>query len=427
METERAYFERKCQELRLIADCLDPSHSTNSTPQTFDALVEAKFRLAAELKATCALTAWASTETSWYRGASLSSGPFSFEYRYQRADLAVSGPLPYPALDRVPAIEPRQLTYTCSGMAAVSAVLLALASCGSAGMVFLPGCYKETLEFASSAPGLRILGPAHAMRRRRGGPDSYVLWLDWPPGNRILGDPEACGGRIDLIVFDTTCFAAQSRRLVRFLNWARRARSPVILVRSHTKLDTLGIEYGRLGSALLLSFPEVPAAKLARFREIGQRLRDLVRLLGTTAVPAHFCPFTGSPACHALAARRSAAMLRNSRAMERQLTCRLGASAVRPYPHGMFTGLMLPQARSEAGVVAEAEGLAAAVRARGLPLRHAGSFGFDFPATEAFFDTGLDRWVLRLSAADLPHRLRQRMVDAICGWWAHRWRMPQAA
>ena len=88
---------------------------------------------------------------------------------------------------------------------------------------------------------------------------------------------------------------------------------------------------------------------------------------------------------------------------------------------------MLPQARSEGGVVAEAEGLAATLQARRLPLRHAGSFGFDFPATEAFFDTGLDRWVLRLSAADLPHRLRQRVADGISGWWAHRWQTRQAA
>ena len=67
-----------------------------------------------------------------------------------------------------------------------------------------------------------------------------------------------------MIVFDTTCLSSYSGRVRRVVTWARRAKTPVILVRSHTKLNSLGIEYGRLGSAMFLSFPDMPAVKTAK-------------------------------------------------------------------------------------------------------------------------------------------------------------------
>ena len=58
---------------------------------------------------------------------------------------------------------------------------------------------------------------------------------------------------------------------------------------------------------------------------------------------------------------------------------------------------------------------------RGLPLRHAGSFGFDFGAAEWSQDRTRNRYVVRIAAADLPTALWDEVVVAVAAWWkAHQ-------
>jgi hypothetical protein len=153
---------------------------------------------------------------------------------------------------------------------------------------------------------------------------------------------------------------------------------------------------------------------------------DLVRLLGSAALPAHFCPFIGSPAYWRLSSRRSAAMLRNNRFLVRTLMQKVGGAAVRRYGHGMFATLVPPSFWSETEAAGEAEQLAAALAGRGLPVRHAGSFGFDFVAVEGFFDTEVNQHLLRVAMADLPSSICTRVTDGIADWWVRRWRIRAA-
>jgi hypothetical protein len=72
-------------------------------------------------------------------------------------------------------------------------------------------------------------------------------------------------------------------------------------------------------------------------------------------------------------------------------------------------------------VVAE---LCADLGRRGLALRHAGSFGFDFGAVEWSKDWIRDRYVVRIAAADLPTSLWDEVIAAVAAWWkAHERRV----
>jgi hypothetical protein len=51
------------------------------------------------------------------------------------------------------------------------------------------------------------------------------------------------------------------------------------------------------------------------------------------------------------------------------------------------------------------------------PIRHAGSFGFDFAATEWFHDATLDWYSVRVAVPDLPTLLWNDLVTAIARWW----------
>jgi len=53
----------------------------------------------------------------------------------------------------------------------------------------------------------------------------------------------------------------------------------------------------------------------------------------------------------------------------------------------------------------------------GFPIRHAGSFGFDFAATEWFHDLTVDRYGVRVAVPDLPLSLWRDLTQAIGDWW----------
>jgi hypothetical protein len=57
------------------------------------------------------------------------------------------------------------------------------------------------------------------------------------------------------------------------------------------------------------------------------------------------------------------------------------------------------------------------LRKAGLPLRHAGSFGFDFGAAEWFHDITRNSCVVRIAVPDLPTELWDLVARAVVQWW----------
>ena len=239
METIRAYLERKHEELRLLNDCLR-SRLDLARPCSVDDVVRSKFQITAALRAEHELHEWKATETAWSHTADLASGPFEFSYDYQRADLTVRGPSFY----EFEGGRASTAIYTASGMAAISAVLLASARIvEKADILVLPGAYGETLELIRAfVPHLRLealklpLGDAFAPIS-----SPRILLLDSCSFAGAFDAVLRCdGSSLDLLIFDTTCFAGRSGRIRRVQRWARRYGIPLVLVRSHNKLDSLG-------------------------------------------------------------------------------------------------------------------------------------------------------------------------------------------
>src|SRR5215210_3731923 len=151
-----AYFSRKGQELNLLGSYLG-SPCLLVTPRSIDEIIERKFRLAAELKAERALAGWSASETGWTGEECKRFGPYELRYGYQRADLAVHGPVIYEALKSVDS-HVEVSCYTSSGMSAISSVLMALTRVFDAATIDLPRPgYSETADLIQNyGRGFRI-------------------------------------------------------------------------------------------------------------------------------------------------------------------------------------------------------------------------------------------------------------------------------
>ncbi len=423
MQPISSYLERKRREIELLNRCL-ASPLDLSPPDSPAAAIEQKFQIAAALRAEKSLTSWSVTETARPPAQRWRSGAFEFNYGYQRADLAVRGPAIYPGLPRHTTI------YAGSGMSAVAAMLVALLQAHERiGVVAARDCYSETRELMQSfGARLRIVAPGRGSDGAQGS-CPRILWLDscvraafFPAGDSALA---AC----ELVVFDTTCFDAGSGKIRRVVDHARAAGVPIALVRSHAKLDCLGIEYGRLGSIVIVTGRKsLSTQRVAGVNRLAARARDAVRLYGLAPIPVHFPPFAGTSEYRECSAARIGSIVRATRRLARALAEQLdSASSITTFQHSLYLTIA-PRGDPDIDDVKRAAGaLAGALAASGLCVKHAGSFGFDFVAVEWFPDVLRRRNVMRVAGADLPPEFTDRIAEGIAMWWSANRRTRKSA
>jgi hypothetical protein len=417
METFETYLERKYQEITLLNACLCGPQNL-PRPRSVDEIIRTKFQLTAALRAEHELQDWKATETAWSATARPASGPFVFSYDYQRADLSVSGPMFY---------EPgagytSEMHYTASGMAAISAVMLSCAKVLANGEILaLPCSYPETLELVEHfAPGVRLVSPKLPLVTTRTGVPKILLLDSCLPAKAFEAILRAGGSALELLIFDTTCFAVRSVRIRRVLHWARRYQVPVVMVRSHSKLDSLGAEYGRLGSVTFVRWNDggCYAASSLIVERLTAEVRNAIRLLGGAALPAHFPPYVGSDAYWTLTKKRVAAILHNGRQTARLFGRALPSqSAQLHFTHGLYVTLRARDPLDEATARQTAEAMSCDLSRKGHAIRHAGSFGFDFATAEWVRDATTAQYSVRVAVPDLPTRLWNDLSAAIASWW----------
>ena len=412
--TASSYLDRKRREIALLNRCL-ASGLDLPAPRSPAEAIEQKFRIAAALRAEQSLASWAVTETARPPTQRWRSGAYEFDFGYQRADLVVRGPPIYAGALR------QTVIYTSSGMSAIAALVVALLEMHEPIDVWAAAdCYGETRELMQRfGARLRIVTPGRRVGNSRCEASLRVLWLDSAVHARFFALDSSLRG-FDLIVVDSSCFAVTSGKIRNAIDRAAAAGVPVALLRSHAKLDCLGIEYGRLGSIVFVATREsVQAERIAWTSRLASRVRDAVRLFGLAPIPVHFPPFAGTSEYRACSVARVTSIIRNTRRLVRILEARLqGAPAVATFQHGLYLTLAPGGDPDIDDVKRSAGNLAADVAAKKLCVKHAGSFGFDFVAVEWFPDPLRRRNVMRIAGADLPSELTDRIAEAIAKWWS---------
>jgi hypothetical protein len=199
------------------------------------------------------------------------------------------------------------------------------------------------------------------------------------------------------------------------------------MVRSHNKLDSLGVEYGRLGSAVFINSRDYADTAKPRLQQrLMEEMRKSLRLFGGAALPAHFPPYVGGTVYRALADKRVALILQNCRRTARYFSRRLvGLTNELDFAHGLYVTLAPAEPINEKQARDTTEEMCSDLRQAGLALRHAGSFGFDFAAAEWGRDRHHDRYVIRLAVPDLPEPIWTDIAQSVAAWWErHHRRRP---
>ena len=389
-------------------------------PRGLEDAIAQKLAIASALRADRSLQNWTITETARPEVREWHCGPYRLSFGYQRADLVVRGPSIYPHLDARRNHLVEETIYTGSGMSALAALVTALlATRGTIEVVGTEEGYAETRELLERFRDRVRCVPLRPAQRSRAVASAdpaaaRVVWLDSAVpssfAHRMRVAPHAC----DLVVVDTTCFWRDSGRIRRVLRWARERDVALALVRSHAKLDCLGIEYGRIGS-IVLAWRR--SAEHAWMRELSSEARSAVRLLGCAAVPAHFPPFVADRDYAACSAARTASIIRNTRRLARRLRASPLGAGVTAFQHGLYL-TVAPRGELRIRDVRRAvDALCEALASEELPVRHAGSFGFDFVALEWFPDPRTRRNLVRIAPGDVPLAIIDRVADGIVRWF----------
>ena len=88
--------------------------------------------------------------------------------------------------------------------------------------------------------------------------------------------------KVSMLIFDTTCFDRQSEEIRLVVELALKLSVPLIMTRSHLKLDSLGVEYGSLGSILFFNCDE---------QEFVKKVALQISLMGAFAPIKQVYPF----------------------------------------------------------------------------------------------------------------------------------------
>ena len=340
-------------------------------------------------------------ETNWANTECITLGGHSFRYNYQRFDLRVTAPPVYPALG------PSELTfYTCSGMAAITAVVASLNRLAQSGIAFwsITDAYFETQHLVRHyADRLNVHVAARFSDLAAEAGDAFVVvHIDSICAQAPDELWDLLTDRVLLALFDTTCYSRADARIEETVRRLDARGIPVVMVRSHLKLDTLGLETGRLGSVHLRVPVRCGVFSRQVFQAIAHLVPDAIRVFGIGPLIDRFLIVADDDELLNLSAMRADRIKENSRGLADELQRAEPDIAVRRYHHGMFLTIHRNDwiaAEPVRKIVADIEALC--VQA-GLYVAQATSFGFDFIALTDVMDVATNRFCLRLAPSDEP-------------------------
>jgi hypothetical protein len=342
------------------------AHVETPAASTVDELVAQKRRLRAQIQGRFVASFPLYTESN-LSGMAPRLGGAPIYWSYRRFDQKL-----FPPVERIhPALKGRVAftLYANSGMAAISAALDAIDSVADEGTPLgMPlDAYFESLRATRRCTRLRVSIDSAP----RG--IHYVDSITTEDRTRF----DARG--LLAVLFDTTCYDAASPRIAVLVDRCAEARVPCLLLRSHLKLDCLGLEYARLGSITFVLPPKPAREQVLFVKRVRLAAQDRLALTGGTFLPEALFPLDDDAEAQALNRARNEAIFANHAWAGPRLKAECAPTGVTLPHHGCFV-ILRPVLDSIWAGGRYLKRLIAALQQNGLAAREAPSFGYDLIA-----------------------------------------------
>jgi hypothetical protein len=414
--TLRAYLRRKSREIAYLERRL-VRRAQPTIARTGDHMLRRKMRARNRLL-TASVRERSFNETNFDPTVPIDVAGLKLTYAYQRFRVEIHSPVAlaaaYPGLRGANASPSSWGTFTSCGQSACTAFLLSLARVFRSrfDLFFWSGKYFEE-DLVLKRLGSRNVRVVDCVSRLRS--DVRCGYLDSSTDAiAYKSDLKKLIEHCQLVAVDTTCYGARSDRLAFIVSHTLRAGKPCILLRSHLKLDCLGMEYARLGSLVIASPRRATLATTRLLEMLRKETAQILSLIGGYASASQLYPFLADPTFQRISDERLDRIRLANRRVVSWVECALNELKERPlvmrFVHQIFFMIVFPKARK--GV--DGHDLLDALKRSGIPAQWAASFGFDFTAIQQF--KGPQELSVRIAVGDHPDDLVGKSAGIIIEW-----------
>lgn len=193
----------------------------------------------------------------------------------------------------------------------------------------------------------------------------------------------------EIVIVDTTCIMKTNKELKKFIKESIKNSWKVILTRSHLKLDSLGAEYGLLGSIVLISPDDFPLPNAKKEYDL-ENIRFQMVLHKTISCHSNFAsleliyPFLSNKKINKLISERENRLQKNYKKIKEAIE--ESGEEVTFYKNNIFfTFTSNWEAKDQVEFKVKKNKYICLLKSKtNFPIYYTDSFGFDFVSVTAF-------------------------------------------
>ncbi len=397
------YITNKRKELFFLNNTLRKRLNPNVLlVNSIDEVIYSKYRIKQKMQVEVSDDLFLFSETNFTNNKSITTHNQTISSSYQRYDLTFKCDSMFNFVYRLSANLESFGSFTSCGMASITSILQCINSLYPSTNIYTSNdCYFETQHYIDNYANNIIINycPSNSDKKN----DLNILWFDSISSYsfELFTKGLISVEEFDLLIFDTTCYELGSKEILETVEWALNNNLPSILIRSHIKLDSLAMEYGRLGSLVVCFNDSICSYKMKNILNIAIHTKDILSRSGLNFNPYSLFPLQNDDGFHQINNERINRIKRNCKYFYKTLVeNKKEYIKIYDYHHNLFVTLEADflVERNQSDLIIRK--LQSFLTKNMLDVKFADSFAFDFMALSWYKDYSTGKERIRISCSD---------------------------